>query len=83
MTKRGFEGIDRDTYRDVKKMDREAMTKFLAEVYYMGQDDLKEELNEHSANIDFKGLEQELLGIRGIGEKRLNEIMEIVKRYIK
>ncbi len=83
MTKRGFEGIDRDTYRDVKKMDREAMTKFLAEVYYMGQDDLKEELNEHSANIDFKGLEQELSGIRGIGEKRLNEIMEIVKRYIK
>lgn len=64
-------------------MDREAMTKFLAEVYYMGQDDLKEELNEHSANIDFKGLEQELSGIRGIGEKRLNEIMEIVKRYIK
>ncbi len=82
MTQKGFQGIDRDTYKDVKKMDREKMTKFLANIYFMGQDDLKEELMEKSTNTDLDGLKNELSSIKGIGEKRLNEIMDVIKRYV-
>lgn len=82
MTQKGFQGIDRDTYKDVKKMDREKMTKFLANIYFMGQDDLKKELMEKSTNTDLDGLKNELSSIKGIGEKRLNEIMDVIKRYV-
>lgn len=63
-------------------MDREKMTKFLANIYFMGQDDLKEELMEKSTNTDLDGLKNELSSIKGIGEKRLNEIMDVIKRYV-
>ena len=52
MTAKGFQGLDRETYKSVKKMDREQMTVFMANVYFMGQDDLKEELLEKQSNTD-------------------------------
>lgn len=82
MTTKGFQGIDRETYRSVKKMDREQMTVFMANVYFMGQDDLKEELLEKQSNTDLKGLREKLSAVKGIGEKRLNEIMDIIEKYV-
>ena len=82
MIAKGFQGLDRETYKSVKKMDREQMTVFMAKVYFMGQDDLKEELLAKQSNIDLNGLREKLSGVKGVGEKRLNEIMDIIEKYV-
>ena len=67
--------IDRDTYKKVKKMDRETLTKFILQY----GDKL---LEEHSKEIDFPALEAELSKIKGIGGKRLEEIMVVIEKYL-
>ena len=67
--------IDRDTYKKVKKMDRETLTKFILQY----GDKL---LEEHSKEIDLPALEAELSKIKGIGGKRLEEIMAVIEKYL-
>ncbi|WP_303833867.1 hypothetical protein [Ruminococcus flavefaciens] len=67
--------IDRDTYKKVKKMDRETLTKFILQY----GDKL---LEEHSKEIDLPALEAELSKIKGIGGKRLEEIMVVIEKYL-
>ena len=67
--------IDRDTYKKVKKMDRETLTKFILQY----GDKL---LEEHSKEIDLLALEAELSKIKGIGGKRLEEIMAVIEKYL-
>lgn len=64
--------IDRDTYKKVKKMDRETLTKFILQY----GDKL---LEEHSKEIDLPALEAELSKIKGIGGKRLEETWSLLK----
>ena len=70
------EVIDRDTYRKIKKMDREALTKFILQY----GDELLE--REYKA-IDLDGMKAELLKLKGFGNKRVEEVMTIVKQHIK
>lgn len=67
--------IDRDTYKKVKKMDRETLTKFILQY----GDKL---LEEHSKEIDLPALGAELSKIKGIGGKRLEEIMAVIEKYL-
>lgn len=67
--------IDRDTYKKVKKMDRETLTKFILQY----GDKL---LEEHSKEIDLPALETELSKIKGIGGKRLEEIMTVIENFM-
>lgn len=64
-------GIDRDTYRQIKKMSREELNDFLT---------------RFAANlcqpIDLRDMEVEIRSIKGIGEKRADLIMEIVEKYL-
>ena len=62
--------IDRDTYKKVKKMDRETLTKFILQY----GDEL---LGQQAKTIDLPALEAELSKIKGIGSKRLEEIMSL------
>lgn len=58
------EVIDRDTYRKIKKMDREALTKFILQY----GDELLE--REYKA-MDLDGMKDELLNLKGFGKNEL------------
>lgn len=67
--------IDRDTYKKIKKMNREELTKFILRY----GDQL---LGEQGKTIDLPALEAELSKINGIGGKRLEEIMTVVEKFL-
>lgn len=66
--------IDRDTYRSIKKMSREELQGFLMRY--------AENLTNDSPVIDLQKLEQDIKSIKGIGEKRLEEIMVIIEKHL-
>lgn len=68
--------IDRDTYRKIKKMNREELTKFILQY----GDEL---LGSEGKTIDLPALETELSKIKGIGGKRLEEIMTVVENFLE
>ena len=67
--------IDRDTYKKIKKMDRETLTKFILQY----GDEL---LGDQGKTIDLPALEVELSKIKGIGGKRLEEIMTVIEEFL-
>lgn len=67
--------IDRDTYKKIKKMNREELTKFILRY----GDQL---LGEQGKKIDLPALEAELSKIKGIGGKRLEEIMVVIEKFL-
>lgn len=67
--------IDRDTYRKIKKMSREELTKFILQY----GDQL---IGEQGKTIDLSALETELSKIKGIGSKRLEEIMVVIEKFL-
>ena len=67
--------VDRDTYRKIKKMNREELTKFILQY----GDVL---LGEQGKTIDLPALEAELNKIKGIGGKRLEEIMVVIEKFL-
>ena len=69
------EAIDRETYRKIKKMNREELTKFIIKY----GDEL---LGEQGKKIDLPTLEAELSKIKGIGGKRIEEIMGVIEKYL-
>ena len=66
--------IDRDTYRKIKKMSREELQSFLMR-YADGLMD-----KEHT--VDLRELEADIRTVKGIGEKRLEEIMAIIEKHL-
>lgn len=68
--------IDKDTYKKIKKMNREELTKFILQY----GDEL---LGEHGKTIDLPALETELRKIKGIGGKRLEEIMVVIEKFLE
>ena len=67
--------IDRDTYKKIKKMNREELTKFILKYgdELMGNED---------KTIDLQALQAELSKIKGIGDKRLEEIMVVIEKFL-
>lgn len=66
--------IDRDTYRSIKKMSREELQVFL--VRYA------DELQKDAPTVDLRAVEADIKGVKGIGEKRAEEIMSIFERHL-
>ena len=66
--------IDRDTYRSIKKMSREELQAFL--VRYA------DELRKDAPTIDLREVEKDIKGVKGIGEKRAEEIMRIFEKHL-
>lgn len=66
--------IDRDTYRKIKKMSREELQAFLMRY--------ADNLTKDTPTVDLRDLETELRAIKGIGEKRLEEIMVIIEKHL-
>ena len=68
--------IDRDTYKKIKKMNREELTNFIIKY----GDEL---LGSESKTIDLPALEAALSKIKGIGGKRLDEIMTVIEKFLE
>jgi len=66
--------IDRDTYRSIKKMSREELNSFL--VRYAN------ELANDFPTIDLREVEKDIRSVRGIGEKRADEVMKVIERHL-
>lgn len=67
--------IDRDTYKKIKKMNREELTKFILRY----GDEL---MGSEGKTIDLPALQAELSEIKGIGDKRLEEIMVVIEKFL-
>ena len=65
------QAIDRDTYRQIKKMSREEMNSFL--IRYA------QNLCKH---IDLRDMEKEIRAVSGMGEKRTELVMNIIEKYL-
>ena len=66
--------IDRETYRSIKKMSREELQGFLMRY--------AENLTKDSPVIDLPRLEQDIKSIKGIGEKRAEEVMTVIEKHL-
>lgn len=69
--------IDRDTYKSIKKMNREELTRFILKY---GDELLEQQGNKSS--LDLTVLEERLSKINGIGSKRLEEIMTVIEDFL-
>lgn len=69
--------LDRNLYRQIKSMDKDTMTRTLANIYQMGKDDAMQGID--AVDIDLDKMRSETGAVKGIGEVRLNQIMEIIK----
>lgn len=67
--------IDRDTYRAIKKMSREELQAFLMR-YADGL------LEKDGKSIDLREVEKDLRQIKGIGDKRVEEIMAVFEKHL-
>lgn len=67
--------IDRDTYRAIKKMSREELQAFLMRY----ADRL---LEKDGKSIDLREVEKDLRQIKGIGDKRVEEIMAVFEKHL-
>ena len=68
-----FRTVDRDTYQKVRKMSREELEDFL--VRYA-------ESSGKGGTVDLRELEQDIKKIKGISEKRAEEIMSIIEKSL-
>ncbi|MGN0606878.1 MAG: hypothetical protein ACI4JM_10185 [Oscillospiraceae bacterium] len=68
---------DRETYRKIKKMSREELENFLLKY----ADKLLK--NNGAEELDLSNMREDIGKVKGIGEKRLDEIMKIIEGYLK
>ena len=66
--------LDRETYRKIKKMSREELQAFLMRY-------AENLLEDHTPTLDLSKLENDLRQINGIGQKRFEEIMAVIKKH--
>ena len=69
--------IDRETYKKIKKMNREELTKFILKY----GDELLEQQGVKTT-LDLTALEERLSQINGIRSKRLPEIMTVIENFL-
>ena len=68
--------LDRATYKKIKSMTREEMQNFLTNYY----NNVMEDAN--APTLDLDELRKEIGSIKGVGEKRLDEIMAVIEKHL-
>lgn len=68
--------LTRDLYKQFKSFDREKMQAVLIKVYLEGVN------SAETSNIDLDELRTVIGSVKGIGQKRLNEIMAAIGEYM-
>ena len=71
--------LPRDLYRKIKGMNRDEREQTINQIYEMGAE---EALKNATVDLDLDKVRSEIGAISGIGEKRLEQIMEIIQRNI-
>ena len=81
--------LDRNTYKSIKKMDRASLESLIQDIHESGrQKGLKEagvvddHTDEPEINLDLRELEKQIKAVKGVGEKRAEEIMGIVEKWL-
>ena len=83
--------LDRNTYRRIKKMDRATLEELIQDIFERGRkkglaeagvmvDEVASDDGE--GTLDQRKVESEIRAIRGIGEKRAEEIMLIFEKHL-
>lgn len=72
---KGFE-LPRNLYKEFKKMTREQMQIVLTDIYRQGAESIE------TASVDLDELRSAIGKINGIGEKRLDEIMAVIDKFV-
>lgn len=71
----GFE-LSRALYKEIKNMNREQMQKVITNIYKQGAE------SAEVASVDLEELRKAIGSISGIGEKRLDEIMSVIEKFV-
>ena len=85
--------LDRNTYKSIKKMDRATLEGLIQDIFERGRKKgLAEagviiaedaECSDDGDTLDLRAVEAKIKAIRGIGEKRAEEIMLIFENYLR
>ena len=73
--RKGFE-LTRDLYKQLKSFDKEKMQAVLTNIYLEGVNSVE------TSSIDLDELRAVIGSVKGIGEKRLDEIMAAIGEYM-
>lgn len=68
--------LDRATYKKIKGMTREEMQNFLTNYYNNVMEDAQ------TPTLDLCELRKQIGSIKGMGEKRLDEIMSVIQKHL-
>ncbi len=84
--------LDRNLYRTIKKMDRNTLEGLLNDLFERGRKKglaeagvivaKTEDDNDDDKTLDLRAVEADIKKIRGIGEKRAEEIMLIFEKHL-
>lgn len=81
--------LDRNLYRTIKKMDRDTLQGLIQNIFEQGrQKGLSEAQSEVQAvaaddhTLDLRELEKQIKAVKGVGEKRAEEIMRVVEDWL-
>ena len=72
--------LNRNLYRQIKSMDKNELSRTLNNIYEMGKEDAMKGIE--AVDIDMDKLRSQIGAIMGIGETRLNLIMEIISEHL-
>ena len=72
--------FNRNLYRQIKSMDKNELSRTLNNIYEMGKEDALKGIV--AVDIDMDKLRSQIGAIKGIGETRLNQIMEIIAGHL-
>lgn len=72
--------LDRNLYRTIKNMNKSELNQFINNVYNTGKENALNEAKVTKINIE--QIRTEISEIKGIGETRLNQIMDIISKNI-
>ena len=73
--------LNRNLYRQIKSMDKNELSRTLNNIYEMGKEDAMKGIE--AIDIDMDKLRSQIGAVKGIGETRLNMIMDIVSENLK
>lgn len=68
--------LNRNLYRQIKSMDKNKLGRLLNNIYEMGREDALKGVEP--VDIDIDRIRSQIGAVKGIGETRLDRIMEII-----
>ena len=71
--------LNRKLYKNIKKYDREQMESYLVNLYMEGYEDGRNDV----PGVDISVIKEIVMNVKGVGEKRTDEIMRKIEERMK